>query len=73
MGRPRIGRLPDPGILLWANNQPAIARRNGALVVGYLGFRAGVFPIAALIMLESASELAAEGANTAIMPNDISG
>lgn len=42
-GRPRIGRLPDPGILPWANNQPEIARRNGALVVGYLGFRAKIF------------------------------
>lgn len=43
-GRPRIGRLLDLGILPWAKNHPAIARQNGALVVGYLGFRAGVFP-----------------------------
>ena len=42
-GRPRIGRLLDLGILPWAKNQPAKERRNGALVVGYLGFRAGIF------------------------------
>lgn len=43
-GRPRIGRLPDLGIHPETKYQPAKARRNGALVVGYLGFRARIFP-----------------------------
>ena len=43
-GHPRIGRLSDLGFLLDVKKLPAITRRNGAFVVGYLDFCAGIFP-----------------------------
>lgn len=44
VGRSRIERGPDLGILPTTEKQPAMTRRNEALVVGYLGFRAEFFP-----------------------------
>ena len=43
VGRSRIERVPDLGILLTPEKQPAMEYRNEALVVGYLGFRARIF------------------------------
>ena len=43
VGRSRIERGPDLGILLTTEKQPAMEYRNEALVVGYLGFRARIF------------------------------
>lgn len=40
----RIGRCADLGILSAIENQPAMERRNEAPIVGYLGFRAEIFP-----------------------------
>lgn len=44
VGRPRIERCADLGILPATEKQPAMERRNEAPVVGYLGFRAEFFP-----------------------------
>lgn len=44
VGRSRIGRCADPGILPATEKQPAMEYRNEALVVGYLGFRAEILP-----------------------------
>ena len=43
VGRSRIERGPDLGILPTTEKQPAMEYRNEALVVGYLGFRARIF------------------------------
>ncbi len=43
VGRSRIERDPDLGILPTTEKQPAMEYRNEALVVGYLGFRARIF------------------------------
>ena len=42
VGRSRIERDPDLGILPTTEKQPAMEYRNEALVVGYLGFRAKI-------------------------------
>lgn len=44
VGRSRIERDPDLGILPTTEKQPAMEYRNEALVVGYLGFRAEILP-----------------------------
>ena len=44
VGRSRIERGLDLGILLTTEKQPAMEYRNEAPVVGYLGFRAEFFP-----------------------------
>ena len=43
VGRSRIGRCADLGILPTTEKQPAMEYRNEALVVGYLGFRTRIF------------------------------
>ena len=43
VGRSRIERGLDLGILLTTEKQPAMEYRNEALVVGYLGFRTRIF------------------------------
>ena len=43
VGRSRIERVPDLGILPTTEKQPAMEYRNEALVVGYLGFRTRIF------------------------------
>ena len=44
VGRSRIERGPDLGILPTTEKQPAMEYRNEALIVGYLGFRTRIFP-----------------------------
>lgn len=43
VGRPRIGRCADLGILPATEKQPAMEYRNEARVVGYLGFCTRIF------------------------------
>lgn len=43
VGRSRIERVPDLGILPTIEKQPAMEYRNEALVVGYLSFRTRIF------------------------------